>query len=223
MSGLTQGFVRRAFGDILAKSCHEEGAEMPLRTIDSVDSDDATPETPAVTQARSVILVDSDRIQAMRLKRLFEDRNFRVRTVETLAEAAREIAVDAPDGAVIESHLADGSGLDVLGLLHRARPAARGVILTGYGNIANAVTAIRRGAADYFTKPGDFEEIHAALCGVALNRAAPEARPMSADRVRWEHIQRIYEQSGHNVSETARRLNMHRRTLQRILAKRAPR
>ena len=92
------------------------------------------------------------------------------------------------------------------------------MILTGYGNIATAVTAVKMGAFDYLAKPADADEIHAALMARrASGRRRPKI-PMSADRVRWEHIQRVYELCGRNVSETARRLNMHRRTLQRILA-----
>lgn len=196
---------------------------MPLRTANSTMADGGGPDPASVVDPRSVLLVDPDRLHVARLKRLFEERHFRVQVVETIAEALRELAVAAPDCAVIEVHLPDGSGLDVLAALNRVRPGARVVVLTNYGNIAGAVAAIKRGAVDYLVKPGDFEEIHALLCGVTLNRPLSDARPMSADRVRWEHIQRIYEQCGHNVSETARRLNMHRRTLQRILAKRAPR
>jgi two-component system response regulator RegA len=98
------------------------------------------------------------------------------------------------------------------------------VMLTGYGNIATAVAAVRAGAVDYLAKPADAEDVVRALLGtVAGGAPAPPENPMSADRVRWEHIQRVYELCGRNVSETARRLGMHRRTLQRILAKRAPR
>ncbi len=119
--------------------------------------------------------------------------------------------------------LGDGNGLDVIARLKERRPEARGVILTGYGNIATAVTAVKLGAFDYLAKPADADEIHGTLMAEPGERADPPENPMSADRVRWEHIQRVYELCGRNVSETARRLNMHRRTLQRILAKRAPR
>ena len=118
--------------------------------------------------------------------------------------------------------LGDGNGLDVIAALKRKRPEARGIILTGYGNIATAVNAVKIGAVDYLAKPVDADDVVAALLAQDKKIEPPE-NPMSADRVRWEHIQRIYELCGRNVSETARRLNMHRRTLQRILAKRAPR
>lgn len=186
-------------------------------------ADGGNPAGMADRQQRSMLIVDSDRLQLARLRRYFEERHFCVQAAETLAEATREITAWAPDCVIIEPHLPDGSGLELLALLQRQRPTTRSVILTGYGNIANAVAAIKRGAVDYLAKPGDFEEIQAILTGSDIERPLAEARPMSADRVRWEHIQRIYEQSGRNVSETARRLNMHRRTLQRILAKRAPR
>ena len=118
--------------------------------------------------------------------------------------------------------LEDGNGLDVISALKKRRPDARGVVLTGYGNIATAVTAVKLGAVDYLSKPADADEVIAALLATGEAKPAPPENPMSADRVRWEHIQRVYELCDRNVSETARRLNMHRRTLQRILAKRAP-
>eukprot|EP01031_Cornospumella_fuschlensis_P001950 gene1950-2429_t len=119
--------------------------------------------------------------------------------------------------------LGDGTGLDVISALKRNRPGARAIVLTGYGNIATAVTAVKIGAVDYLAKPADADDIVAALMASADHKPTPPENPMSADRVRWEHIQRVYELCGRNVSETARRLTMHRRTLQRILAKRAPR
>jgi two-component system response regulator RegA len=119
--------------------------------------------------------------------------------------------------------LNDGNGLDVISALKSRRPDARAIILTGYGNIATAVNAVKLGAVDYLAKPADADDVVAALLAQDNAKIEPPENPMSADRVRWEHIQRIYELCGRNVSETARRLNMHRRTLQRILAKRAPR
>ena len=119
--------------------------------------------------------------------------------------------------------LGDGNGLDVVVALKQRRPDARAIVLTGYGNIATAVNAVKIGAVDYLSKPADADDVVAALLALEGRKAEPPEHPMSADRVRWEHIHRIYELCGRNVSETARRLNMHRRTLQRILAKRAPR
>jgi two-component system response regulator RegA len=118
--------------------------------------------------------------------------------------------------------LEDGSGLKVVEAVREARPDAKIIMLTGYGNIATAVQAVKAGAVDYLSKPADADDVVRALLAKGDAPAPPE-NPMSADRVRWEHIQRVYELCNHNVSETARRLNMHRRTLQRILAKRAPR
>jgi two-component system response regulator RegA len=119
--------------------------------------------------------------------------------------------------------LDDGNGLSVVETLHEVRPDARAIVLTGYGNLASAVNAMRLGAIDYLAKPADADNVFDALMAQDGEKAAPPENPMSADRVRWEHIQRVYELCDRNVSETARRLNMHRRTLQRILAKRAPR
>ncbi|MGA0596266.1 ActR/PrrA/RegA family redox response regulator transcription factor [Enterovirga sp. CN4-39] len=171
----------------------------------------------------SLLLVDDDRAFSTRLARAMEARGFEVRVAESVAEGVALIEEKAPAYAVIDMRLADGNGLDVIARLKERRPDARGVILTGYGNIATAVTAVKLGAFDYLAKPADADEIHAALKAEPGERASPPENPMSADRVRWEHIQRVYELCGRNVSETARRLNMHRRTLQRILAKRAPR
>ena len=134
-----------------------------------------------------------------------------------------EIVKEPPAFAVVDMRLGDGNGLDVIARLNERRPGARGIVLTGYGNIATAVTAVKMGAADYLAKPADADEIHQALQAKGADRADPPENPMSADRVRWEHIQRVYELCDRNVSETARRLKMHRRTLQRILAKRSPR
>ncbi|MBM6593848.1 ActR/PrrA/RegA family redox response regulator transcription factor [Microvirga pudoricolor] len=172
---------------------------------------------------KSLLIVDDDRPFSTRLARAMETRGYQVRVAESVAEGLSAIESEAPAFAVIDMRLGDGNGLDVIERLKNRRPEARGVILTGYGNIATAVTAVKMGAFDYLAKPADADEIHAALMAMPNERATPPENPMSADRVRWEHIQRVYELCGRNVSETARRLNMHRRTLQRILAKRAPR
>jgi two-component system, response regulator RegA len=171
----------------------------------------------------SLLIVDDDRPFSTRLARAMESRGFEVRVAETVADGIAAIEAQPPAYAVIDMRLSDGNGLDVIARLKERRPEARGVILTGYGNIATAVTAVKLGAYDYLAKPADADEIYAALIAQPGERAEPPENPMSADRVRWEHIQRVYELCGRNVSETARRLNMHRRTLQRILAKRAPR
>jgi two-component system response regulator RegA len=172
---------------------------------------------------KSLLIVDDDRPFSTRLARAMEGRGYNVRVAESVADGIAAIESEAPAFAVIDMRLGDGNGLDVIERLKERRPDARGVILTGYGNIATAVTAVKMGAFDYLAKPADADEIHAALMAQPGERATPPENPMSADRVRWEHIQRVYELCGRNVSETARRLNMHRRTLQRILAKRAPR
>jgi two-component system, response regulator RegA len=172
---------------------------------------------------RTLLLADDDKPFVGRLARAMEARGFQVTIVETVAEGLAAIRQAPPAFAVIDMRLGDGNGLDIISELIAHRPEARGVILTGYGNIATAVTAVKLGAFDYLAKPADADEIHAALLAIKNNRTELPENPMSADRVRWEHIQRIYELCGRNVSETARRLNMHRRTLQRILAKRAPR
>jgi two-component system response regulator RegA len=171
---------------------------------------------------KTLLIVDDDKPFLTRLARAMEARGFEVRMAESVAEGVDAVRKGAPGYAVVDLRLADGNGLDVIAALHQARGDARAVVLTGYGNIATAVTAVKLGAIDYLAKPADADAVYGALTGGSDARAALPENPMSADRVRWEHIQRVYELCNRNVSETARRLNMHRRTLQRILAKRAP-
>jgi two-component system response regulator RegA len=171
----------------------------------------------------SLLLVDDDKPFLTRLARAMEARGFTVDTAESVEEAIAKARAAPPAYAVVDMRLGDGNGLDVVAAIHESRADSRAVILTGYGNIATAVTAVKLGAVDYLSKPADADDIHAALIRDGHEKVAPPENPMSADRVRWEHIQRVYEMCERNVSETARRLNMHRRTLQRILAKRAPR
>ena len=171
---------------------------------------------------RTLLIVEDDKSFLQRLARAMEGRGFTVATAESVAEGLMQLETGSPAFAVVDMRLADGNGLEVISALKRRRPDARALILTGYGNIATAVNAVKMGAVDYLAKPVDADDVVAALLALDGNPAQPPENPMSADRVRWEHIQRIYELCSRNVSETARRLNMHRRTLQRILAKRAP-
>ena len=179
--------------------------------------------TAASHSDRSILIVEDDKSFLHRLSRAMEGRGFAVRTAESVAEGLNQLNVSSPAFAVVDMRLEDGNGLDVISEIKRRRPDARAIILTGYGNIATAVTAVKLGAVDYLAKPVDADDVVAALLSTNGHKAEPPENPMSADRVRWEHIQRIYELCARNVSETARRLHMHRRTLQRILAKRAPR
>jgi two-component system response regulator RegA len=176
-----------------------------------------------VPDERTLLIVEDDRSFLTRLAKALEQRGFVVTTAESVADGLLQVERSAPAFAVVDMRLGDGNGLDVISALKRRRPEARGIILTGYGNIATAVNAVKLGAVDYLAKPADADDVMAALLALDTKKIDPPENPMSADRVRWEHIQRIYELCGRNVSETARRLNMHRRTLQRILAKRAPR
>jgi two-component system, response regulator RegA len=171
----------------------------------------------------TLLIVDDDYTFLTRLCRSMETRGFAVTGVRSVSEGLAVISQRAPAFAVVDMRLADGNGLDVIRELKAKRPDARGIILTGYGNIATAVTAVKLGAFDYLAKPADADEIFNALMASPHDKARVPENPMSADRVRWEHIQRVYELCDRNVSETARRLSMHRRTLQRILAKKAPR
>jgi len=171
---------------------------------------------------RSLLIVEDDVAFLQRLARAMEGRGFVVTTAESVADGLLQVEKAAPAFAVVDMRLGDGNGLDVISAMKKRRPEARAIILTGYGNIATAVNAVKLGAVDYLAKPVDADDVAAALLALDNKKITPPENPMSADRVRWEHIQRIYELCGRNVSETARRLNMHRRTLQRILAKRAP-
>lgn len=193
---------------------------MDVMTMDDATSPDADAD---LGSDRSLLLVDDDRPFLTRLARAMEQRGFVVETADTVEDAVAKVKKTAPAYAVIDMRLTDGNGLDVVTAIRERRDDSRMVILTGYGNIATAVTAVKLGAVDYLSKPADADDVYAALTLSGGDRAAPPENPMSADRVRWEHIQRVYEMCDRNVSETARRLNMHRRTLQRILAKRAPR
>jgi len=178
---------------------------------------------PVLPDDKTLLIVDDDRPFRERLARAMQARGFEVLLAETVGEGVAIAKERPPAFAVVDLKLEDGSGLEIVETLHATRPNARVVVLTGFGNIATAVAAVKFGALDYLPKPADADDILGALLARAGERPSPPENPMSADRVRWEHIQRVYELCGHNVSETARRLNMHRRTLQRILAKRSPR
>lgn len=172
---------------------------------------------------KTLLVLDDDAPFRTRLARALEGRGFEVTAVGSVNEAIEIARQKPPQYAVLDLRLEDGTGLAVVEELHRRRADCKVVMLTGYGNIATAVAAVKAGALDYLAKPADPDDVVKALLALPNDKPAPPENPMSADRVRWEHIQRVYELCGHNVSETARRLNMHRRTLQRILAKRAPR
>jgi len=176
----------------------------------------------AAATDRTLLIVDDDKPFGERLGRAMTTRGFAVRYASNVAEGLAAVETSAPAFAVIDLKLGDGSGLDVMRKLKETRPEARAIILTGYGAIATAVVAVKLGAFDYLAKPVNADEIVAALTSERVDKIDNPEHPMSADRVRWEHIQRVYESCERNVSETARQLNMHRRTLQRILAKRAP-
>ena len=171
---------------------------------------------------KTLLLLDDDNALRTRLGRALESRGFEVVTAASVAEAREALRTTVPAFAVLDMRLEDGNGLKVVEAIRDRREDSRIVMLTGYGAIATAVAAVKAGAVDYLQKPADADDVVKALLATGEAPEPPD-NPMSADRVRWEHIQRVYELCDHNVSETARRLGMHRRTLQRILAKRAPR
>jgi two-component system, response regulator RegA len=171
---------------------------------------------------RTLLLVDDDEPFVKRLAKAMERRGFVTETAQSVAEGRAKAQANPPAYAVVDLRLEDGNGLDVIETLRERRPDCRIVVLTGYGAIATAVAAVKIGAVDYLSKPADANDVTNALLAKGEVMPLPPENPMSADRVRWEHIQRVYEMCDRNVSETARRLSMHRRTLQRILAKRSP-
>jgi two-component system response regulator RegA len=189
----------------------------------SSDREDAAAAKPLdLGPDRSLLILDDDEPFLRRLTRAMEKRGFEVTAVDSVAAARKAAEARPPAYAVVDLRLEDGNGLEVVGALRARRPDARIVVLTGYGAIASAVAAVKIGATDYLAKPADANDITSALLARDAAKPEPPEHPMSADRIRWEHIQRIYELCDRNVSETARRLNMHRRTLQRILSKRSP-
>ena len=171
---------------------------------------------------RSLLLVDDDESFVKRLAKAMEKRGFQPETAQSVAEGRAKALARPPAYAVVDLRLEDGNGLEVIETLREKCPDCRIVVLTGYGAIATAVAAVKIGAVDYLSKPADANDVTQALLSRGEAMPEPPENPMSADRVRWEHIQRVYEMCDRNVSETARRLSMHRRTLQRILAKRSP-
>ena len=172
---------------------------------------------------KSLLIVDDDNTFRERLSRAMEKKGFLVSQAEGVKSGIASINSKNPAFAVVDLRLGDGNGLEVVKELQKINSKSRIIMLTGYGNIPTAVAAIKEGAIDYLAKPADAEDVEKALLADPSKKAAPPENPMSADRVKWEHIHRVFELCNRNVSETARRLKMHRRTLQRILSKRSPR
>ena len=172
---------------------------------------------------RSLLIVDDDDPFRDRLSRAMEKKGFQVKDAKSVGNAIELVKSSPPNFAVVDLRLEGGNGLEVVKEISDAKKDSRIVMLTGYGNLPTAVAAIKAGAIDYMAKPVDADDIEAALLAEPDSKAKPPENPMSADRVKWEHINRVFELCNRNVSETARRLKMHRRTLQRILSKRSPR
>ena len=171
----------------------------------------------------SLLIVDDDNPFRERLSRAMEKKGFQVSQAESVKLGIESVKVKKPAFAVVDLRLNDGNGLEVVKEIQTNNPSSRIIMLTGYGNIPTAVAAIKEGAIDYLAKPADADDVEKALLADPNTKAPPPENPMSADRVKWEHIHRVFELCNRNVSETARRLKMHRRTLQRILSKRSPR
>ena len=172
---------------------------------------------------KTLLIVDDDDSFRNRLSRAMEKKGFEVKDAKTVVNAIKLARFLPPNFALVDLRLEDGSGLDVVEEINKIRKNSRIVILTGYGNLPTAVAAVKAGAIDYMAKPVDADDVESALLASSNSKAKPPENPMSADRVKWEHIHRVFELCNRNVSETARRLKMHRRTLQRILSKKSPR
>ena len=171
---------------------------------------------------KSLLIVDDDNPLRDRLARAMEKKGFMVFQAASVQQGISQAKNIPPTFAVIDLRLGDGSGLEVVKVIQKLKKDSRVIMLTGYGNIPTAVAAVKAGAVDYIPKPVDADDVESALLALPESKAIPPENPMSADRVKWEHIHRIFELCDRNVSETARRLKMHRRTLQRILSKRSP-
>jgi len=171
----------------------------------------------------SLLIVDDDNPFRDRLSRAMEKKGFRVFQADSVKQGLIHAKNSPPAFAVVDLRLGDGNGLEVVREIQKMKKNSRIIMLTGYGNIPTAVAAVKAGAIDYIPKPVDADDVEKALLAEAESKAVPPENPMSADRVKWEHIHRVFELCNRNVSETARRLKMHRRTLQRILSKRSPR
>ena len=170
----------------------------------------------------SLLIVDDDNPLRDRLSRAMEKKGFKVSQADSVKQGIIQAKKTPPAFAVVDLRLNDGNGLEVVKEIQRIKKTSRIVLLTGYGNIPTAVAAVKAGAIDYIPKPADADDVENALLASPETKAKPPENPMSADRVKWEHIHRVFELCNRNVSETARRLKMHRRTLQRILSKRSP-
>lgn len=171
---------------------------------------------------KKLLIVDDDQVWLNQLSRAMTRRGLLVFEAQSVEKALNILTKEKFDYGVIDLRLDDGDGLEIISELRKLNPNSKSIILTGFGNIANAVSAIKLGAVDYLAKPANIEDIISSLFVEKDEKIPPPEQPMSANRIRWEHIQRVYELCDKNVSETARRLKMHRRTLQRILSKRAP-
>ena len=171
---------------------------------------------------KSLLIVDDDNPLRDRLSRAMEKKGFKVTQAESVKQGISTAKNAPPAFAVVDLRLGDGSGLEIVKEIRRLKKDSKVIMLTGYGNIPTAVAAVKAGAIDYLPKPADADDVESALLALPDSKSIPPENPMSADRVKWEHIHRVFELCNRNVSETARRLKMHRRTLQRILSKRSP-
>jgi len=210
---MRQVMAHPAKPEIKSQECKSENRREPTMTDRRAESG----------EDNSLLVLDDDAPFRNRLAKAMEKRGFAPVLAESVAEGLVAVHANPPAYAVIGLRLDDGTGLDAVETLREVRPDSKAVVLTGYGAIATAVAAVKIGATDYLSKPADADDVEKALLSDGEDKPSPPENPMSADRVRWEHIQRVFELCDRNVSNAVRRLNMHRSTLQRMLAKRSPR
>ena len=183
----------------------------------------------APEQRPSILIVDDDEVYRTRLARAFVDRGYDVRTAHDHDSGVTSATSDSPEFAVVDLKMPGKSGLELVKALAEIDPATKTVVLTGYGSIATAIDAVRLGATYYLSKPADADDIIGAFArGEAPPLAPPppdseDYRAPSLARAEWEHINRVLSDAGGNISEAARRLGIHRRSLQRKLQKYPPR
>ena len=179
-----------------------------------------------MTDAASILVVDDDDVFRKRLALAFADRGLDTRTARDYDEAVASARADSPQLAVVDLKMPGKSGLELVKALKEIDPSTKTIVLTGYGSIATAIDAVRLGATYYLSKPADADDIVTAFARAEAPPLEPPAdhdyRAPSLARAEWEHINRVLSDAGGNISEAARRLGIHRRSLQRKLQKYPP-
>ena len=176
----------------------------------------------SVLEDRTCLVMDDDTIFRERLAQSLTRYGFIVSAVGTVRDGLTVAKHNPPAFAVLDLRLDDGFGLDVAQTLREPSPSTHMVVLPGYGALPNVVASVKIGVQNVLSKPADIEDVINSLLAAPRGMPSPPETPMDPDDARWEYIQSVYNKNGRNVSQTARLLNMHRRTLQRIIQRRSP-